>query len=1501
MGTGGGKIKPMKSRTSKCWLGLISLGIALLNDQAVQADTNGAPVITLQPVNQVVAAGGTVNLSVTATGNAPLAYQWFKNDRILLPATNSTLILAGAGVPDSGVYRVVITNSSGMSISQPVTVMVGNPQFLAWGFDLFGELGDGTTTIIPPMDLPETITSNVVAAAAGDDHSVFVKNDGTLWTTGDNSWGQLGDGTFTDCDAPECVASNAVAVAANWAHSLFIKNDGTLWGMGDNSFGELGGGGAFRWNLPGVMASNVVAVAASAWSSLYIKSDGTLWGLGGNRYGELGNGSNPMASNVVAVAAGSFHTLYLTGDGTLWAMGANADGELGDGTTNNVSVPESISSNVVAIAAGNNFSLFVKNDGTLWTMGANGWGQLGNGTTISQSQPGCVASNVVAVTAGSSFSLFLTSDGTMWVMGDNTEGQLGDGTTVGQISPEAITSVSLANVISGSMASHTVAVGISLAPIITSQPVSQTVLAGTPVSFTVTATDTGPITYQWQDYGDNIDGATNATYTIPSADFFDEGWYSAVVTGLHGYTVSRTAVLMVTNLPVPMSTITVTVDPPEAGFANGGGDLPIGDFALLMAIANPGWAFDHWSDGSTDNPYDVVVPATDTNYTAYFAPAVTLTVMASPPEGGFTTGSGTFPAGSTNPVTATASPGWIFTGWSDGTTGSSDSVVVSSNQTVTAYFAPAANVTIVVYPTNAGVVVTGGGTYQIGDNATLTASILSVTNQNGWKFLNWNGTVTNYTRTGDTNNPLGFTVTSDITVTANCAQVTSDGFVYTYIWVQPGGQIVNAKSNAKNRFTPQDETLVQGIEIIGYVGVASSIVIPGRIDGVPVNEIGPGALSQQHLEKVTIDDDTFGEDGTDNLTIDGTDDGAGSIDTEIFDVANLSDFDGLLETGELVIEGGAVVDCSEVLIPAAATGAALGIIGAVFSDLALVQVNASPSNGGQGNGTGLYFNGLSVEISAAPNDGWRFSGWSDGVTNKTRTVVVAGADSYTANFIQQSRVTVVAAPTNEAGAVTGEGIYDVGTIVPLTATANKDWEFHNWSDGSVEETNEIEVPDHDVTYTATFYVEVEGEAEPPIAGVILGKGSYPEGSPVALTAVALPGWEFKGWVLEALTTNSLLTNFITVIVSAEPMTPPLSYKAHFDQIVEVTGLASPTNAGSVEGSGTYEVDDTNITLTAIASNHWAFVQWDDGTTNNPCTITVPAEVVLEDIFTNIVRTAIFAATADITVLTNPIAGGSVTGGGTFLVGSTNPISAVASNGWAFTGWNDGNTNTPRFIVVTSNQTFTANFAPVSTVIGLANPTNAGMVTGGGVYFVGSNAVLTATASNAWQFINWNDGATNNPHSITVPATNITCTANFAATTIVTVNAQPSIGGSVTGGGAFLVGSTNLITASAADGWLFLGWNDGTTTSRYYIIVPATNSTFTAGFTAANPTNITASASGKSLTLTWPANHQGWILQVLTNDLSSTNWFDLPGTGGTNSAAIPLNPTSPPVFYRLRQP
>jgi len=303
----------------------------------------------------------------------------------------------------------------------------------------------------------------VIKVAAGDTHSLFLKSDGSLWGMGLNSSGQLGDGTTDNgnyyTNLPEMiVASNVTAIAAENEHSLFLKSDGSLWSMGGNQYGQLGDGTTNNVNLPEmIVASNVTAIAGGRYFSLFLKSDGSLWAMGANFDGEFGNGTNGdfpnvpdatnlpeqiVSSNVTAIAAGWYHTLFIKSDGSLWGMGYDLDGELGVGIFNETNRPvQIVASNVKAVAAGVIFSLFLESDGSLWAMGNNGNGQLGDGTRNPTSSPEQVVSNsVTAIVAGEYFSLFLKSDGSLWGMGDGGYGQLGDGATNGGniLSPQQI-------------------------------------------------------------------------------------------------------------------------------------------------------------------------------------------------------------------------------------------------------------------------------------------------------------------------------------------------------------------------------------------------------------------------------------------------------------------------------------------------------------------------------------------------------------------------------------------------------------------------------------------------------------------------------------------------------------------------------------------------------------------------------------------------------------------------------------------------------------------------------------------------------------------------------------------------------------------------------------------------------------------------------------------------------------------------------------------------------
>ena len=538
--------------------------IGTLNDPNYYGSsvTNTLAVKPMGPANQMVAPGGTINLSVNAGIGAT---QWFKDSRKLLGATTSALTITNAAVTDSGVYYAVITKPNGMVISTPALVAVGNPCLMAWGNNAYGQLGNGMTTNV--QSTPVTVAGNVVAGAAGQNHSLFITGDGTLWAMGYNVAGQLGNGTNSSTSKPISVMSNVVAAAAGIVHSLFVTGDGTLWAMGDNSSGQLGKGAFGFTNKPISVASNVVAVAAGAAHSLFLKWDGTVWAMGNNDFGQLGNGTliptnKPVsvASNVVALAAGQAHSLFIITNGVvLVGTGDNNRGQLGYSPSDYTcfTTPVAVADYVSAVAAGGNHSLFVRTsgNGVLWTSGRNSYGQLGNGTTNDtyaspfNGKTNVVANTVLAAAAGANHSLFMKADGTLWTMGNNANGQLGNGTNTSTPNPTPfnVPGLTAVNVLPASQASHCLAITLPLPPRITIQPTNQTVAIGRNVSLAVIADGGMPLAYQWFKDSRRVLGATNSTLAVSNADVTDSGVYYLLVTNGLGMVISLPVTVAVGN------------------------------------------------------------------------------------------------------------------------------------------------------------------------------------------------------------------------------------------------------------------------------------------------------------------------------------------------------------------------------------------------------------------------------------------------------------------------------------------------------------------------------------------------------------------------------------------------------------------------------------------------------------------------------------------------------------------------------------------------------------------------------------------------------------------------------------------------------------------------------------------------------------------------------------------------------------------------------------------
>lgn len=314
-----------------------------------------------------------------------------------------------------------------------------------FGSNSYGQIGLGedveealTPTILPGM-------SNVVAAAACGDHSLFVKDDGTVWATGDNEEGQLGDSTYERTYTPIQVPgiSNAVAVAGVY-QSLVLLADSTVMAFGENS-GECGlgfDGDVFTATLiPNL--DDVVAIAAGYYKSFALKSDGTVWVFGDNFQNFIGLGEDadeeilvptqiPELNDIIAIDGGYWISAALQSNGDLWVWGRNSSAELGIGDSINHYSPivHPLLSNIVSMGVGLNFGFAVNNDGLAQCWGQNTYGQLGTGNSDNQPIPTNVIgmNNVNEVIVGhDSHCLFLNNDGTLWASGNGAVGQPSNG------------------------------------------------------------------------------------------------------------------------------------------------------------------------------------------------------------------------------------------------------------------------------------------------------------------------------------------------------------------------------------------------------------------------------------------------------------------------------------------------------------------------------------------------------------------------------------------------------------------------------------------------------------------------------------------------------------------------------------------------------------------------------------------------------------------------------------------------------------------------------------------------------------------------------------------------------------------------------------------------------------------------------------------------------------------------------------------------------------------
>ncbi len=1006
-------------------------------------------------------------------------------------------------------------------------------------------------------------------------------------------------------------------------------------------------------------------------------------------------------------------------------------------------------------------------------------------------------------------------------------------------------------------------------------------------------------------------GYTFQNWTLNDSVVSSSANYSFTVTGEATY---------VANFQLNSYTITVTANPEAGGTVNGGGAYNHGTNATLTATANEGYTFTGWADGVQDNPRTVTVTGTASYVANFQLNSYTITATANPEAGGTVNGGGTYNHGATVTLTATANEGYTFTGWADGVEDNPRTVTATGATSYVANFQlNSYTINVTANPTQGGTV-TGGGTYNHGANATLTAS-----DNTGYTFQNWtkNGTVVSTTRSfsitvTDTatyvaNFQLNSYEISTVTDPTNIGTVTGGGFYdhgatatltatptegYTFLnWTEESEvvstdsiysfQVIGARTLVAHfslnsyqitaTANPAEGGIVTGGGNYSYGSTATlnataneGYTFTSWADGVQTNPRtvtvtgNASYVANFKLNSYTLTINYKYADGT-NAAATHTESVNYNVDYSVTSptitgyTPDLAVVTGTMGTQNVTVD--VIYNINSYLLtinykyddgtPAATThtesvnynvdySVTSPTITGYTPDLAVVtgtmgtqnvtvdvtysvnsyniSTSANPAQGGYVTGGGTHNHFETVTLTAIANEGYTFIGWADGVQDNPRTITVTGPASYVANFQLNSYTISAYADPALGGTISGGGTYNHFETCTLTATVNEGYTFLNWTkNGTIVSTN----PTYSFTVTeGAIYIanynhisyQITATANPTEGGSIVGADTYYHGSACTLIATANNGYTFTNWTKNGTVVSTNPTYSFIVTESA-------NYVANFTlNIYVITVTANPTAGGSVFGGSAYLFGE-NCTVIASPNAGYTFINW---TKDN---VVVSTDVTYT--FTVTQNTNLVANFSldhyNITVSADPEEGGTVTGGGNFTYGETCTLTAAANAGYSFINWTKNGTvvsnNANYSFTVTDNGSFVANFDIAHhTITALAEPADGGSISGGGTYQYGSIATLRANANEGYVFVNWTKNGTTvstNPVYSTVVREDAEYVANFRHIVYeIKAKTDPEHMGDIAGTGFYNYGETCTLTVTPHSGYEFVNWTlDGQVVSE----------------------------------------------------------------------------------------
>ena len=887
-----------------------------------------------------------------------------------------------------------------------------------------------------------------------------------------------------------------------------------------------------------------------------------------------------------------------------------------------------------------------------------------------------------------------------------------------------------------------------------------------------------------------------------------------------------TAIFVVNN-----SYITVHANDSTMGSVSGTGLYGYNAPVTLTATAYSGYHFLRWSDGNTQNPR-YLTAVRDSSFTAIFVSNVsTITVANANPDMGNVSGSGVYYYQNLVSITATANYGYHFVQWNDGNTQNPRTILVSQDSAFTAYFA--LNTYSIVATSNSTTMgsVSGGGQYTYLHEMSMTA-----TPAYGYHFVQWND--------GVTDNPRTLTVTRDSAFTA---QFAANSYTLT---VAPNDATMGSAYGAGSYNYNTTATLT-AVPNYGYHFTQWSDAVTDNPRTVTVlNNATYTAQFEINSYIITVQ--------SSNPAI-GTTSGSGS-----YNYLTPVNITALPNAGYHFTQwsDGNMTNPRLISVTANATYTAQFAINSYA-----VGVTSNNSTMGSVSGSGTYNHNSTATLTATPYYGYHFVQWQDGNTQNPRTVTVTDSAQYTAQFDYNSYLVTALSSNVTLGTATGGGSYNYLSQVALTAVPAPHYHFTMWND-SIEDNPRTITVTRDTTLTAHFAIDrhtIGVNTANATQGTATGSSTVDYNTAVWISATPNYGYHFTQW------NDGNSSNPRRVVVSQDTV-----FTANFaPNQYTATCMANDNSRGSVTTAGGSYNYLTSVTFTAVPNANYHFLRWSNGSTDNPITFTLTQDTALTAIFVGLtanvddntmgtathtktanlvevvtatpnygyhfvqwqdgntdnprtvtltqdtVLTAYFAVnTYYLTLVSNDTTMGTVSGSGSYNYLTQVTLTATANDHHHFVQWNDGNTTNPRLITLTSDTTFIAQFeedARYSITVS-SNDTAMGTVAGSGSYYGGEQVVLTALPRTHYHFVQWGDGNTQNPRTITVVG-DADYTAVFEADIFtITVTANDPTMGSVMGGGEYGYGTEVTIAAQPFAGYGFRGWSDGDTNRERTIVV-----------------------------------------------------------------------------------